>query len=134
MTPLLLAYSALVAAIVALDLLWLGVVMKDFYRANLGHLMAPSVVWGAAVAFYLVFAAGLLYFAVIPALSAGSLLRAALLGALLGALCYATYDLTNHATLKNWPLAVTLLDIAWGAVLSAAAASAGYLAAKLAGG
>jgi len=124
------AYPIVIAAIVALDLLWLGVIMKDFYRANLGHLMGEGVVWGAAIASYLIFAAGLMYFAVLPS---HTWLKAALLGALFGALCYATYDLTNHATLKNWPLAVTLIDIVWGAFLSGVAATAGYFAVKFLG-
>lgn len=125
------AYPAILLSVVLLDLLWLGVLMKDFYKARLGHLMGDTVVWSAAVVFYLVFSAGLMYFAVLPAISAHSLLKAAILGALLGALAYATYDLTNHATLKEWPLAVTLIDIAWGAFLSACAASAGFFAVKL---
>ncbi len=133
MTSFLFAYPFLVLTIVALDLLWLGVVMKDFYRANLGHLMGDSVVWGAAIAFYFLFAAGLLYFAVMPAVETASLVRAISLGALIGFLSYATYDLTNHATLRDWPLIVTIVDIAWGAVLSATAAGVGFLAVKILG-
>ena len=131
---LLKAFPIVVATILALDLLWLGVVMKDFYRANLGHLMGGTVVWGAAIVFYLVFAAGLLFFAVMPALASGSWVKAALFGAALGALCYATYDLTNHATLRDWPLMVTIVDIIWGAVLSGVVATVGYFAAKAFGG
>lgn len=131
MMPLLIAYPAVVATVVALDLLWLGVIMKDFYRANLGHLMGDTVVWGAAIAFYFVYAAGIVYFAVSPALPTGSLLKAGIAGLLLGLLCYATYDLTNHATLRQWPLAVTLIDIVWGGVLTAAAAKIGLLVARL---
>jgi uncharacterized membrane protein len=115
-------------AVVALDLLWLGVIMKNFYFGRLGHLLSGSVVWPAAIAFYFIFAAALTYFAVLPGIEAGSLLKAALLGAVIGFVAYSTYDLTNHATMKNWPLAVTVVDILWGAVLSATAASAGYLA------
>lgn len=128
---LLKTYPIIVLVIVMLDVLWLGVVMKDFYRTHLGHLMGGSVVWWAAVAFYLLFAAGLLYFAVIPALAAGSLMKAILLGAALGVVAYATYDLSNNATLKDWPVIVTVVDIAWGAVISGVAAAAGYLAAKI---
>ncbi len=132
MLPIILkAYPALVVSIVALDLLWLGIIMKDFYRVNLGHLMGDGVVWGAAVVFYLIFAAGLLYFAVMPGVAEGSLIKTMLLGALLGALCYATYDLTNQATLRDWPGVVTVIDIVWGAALSAAASAMGYFAATL---
>ncbi len=102
--------------------------MKEFYRTHLGHLMGDGVVWGAAAVFYALFAAGLLYFAVMPAAEANSLLRAFLLGAAVGILAYGTYDLTNHATLRNWPFVVTVIDIAWGAVLSGIVASVGYLA------
>lgn len=133
MQALLIAYPAVAATVVALDLLWLGVVMKDFYRANLSHLMGDTVVWGAAIVFYLVYAAGITYFAVAPAVSAGSLIKAGIGGLLLGLLCYATYDLTNHATLKEWPLAVTLVDIVWGGVLTAGAAKIGFLVARLFG-
>lgn len=128
MTAYLFAYPAILLTIIILDLLWLGVVMKEFYRTYLGHLMGDGVVWGAAAVFYALFAAGLLYFAVMPAAEANSLLRAFLLGAAVGILAYGTYDLTNHATLRNWPFVVTVIDIAWGAVLSGIAASVGYLA------
>lgn len=121
----LLVYLAMIPGIVVLDLLWLGIIMKDFYRANLGHLMASSISWAPAIVFYLVFAFGLLYFAVLPNAAQG-LVRTMLVGALFGAIAYATYDLTNHATLKDWPLAVTLVDIAWGAFLSALVAGLGY--------
>lgn len=131
---IILPYLAAVASIVILDFIWLGFVMKDFYRANIGHLMSDTVVWPAAIIFYLLYAVGLMYFAVQPGLAAGSLWKAALLGAALGAFAYMTYDLTNQATLKDWPVIVTVVDIIWGAVLSAAAASAAYLVAKALGG
>lgn len=120
-----LTFLAMVPGIVILDLVWLGVIMKDFYRANLGHLMAPSISWAPAVVFYLIFAFGLLYFAVLPNAAQG-LVRTMLVGALFGAIAYATYDLTNQATLRDWPLAVTLVDIAWGALLSALVAGLGF--------
>lgn len=129
--PSLLSYGAVLISIVALDLLWLGVVMKDFYRAKLGHLMGDTVVWGAAILFYLIFAAGIMYFAVTPAVAAASFARAFLLGAALGFLAYATYDLTNHATLRDWPIMVTVLDIIWGAFLSGIVASVGFFVAKI---
>lgn len=124
---LLATLASIAATIVVLDLVWLGVVMKDFYRAQIGHLMSGSVVWPAAIVFYLVYAAGVWFFAVSPATS---LMKALTLGVLLGALAYATYDLTNQATLKDWPVMVTVLDIIWGAVLTGAAATIGYLVLK----
>lgn len=134
MTLALKLYPIVLVTLALLDFVWLGNVMKDFYRANLGHLLAANPVWLPAALFYLMFAAGLLYFAVMPGIAASSWLRAALLGAALGFLAYGTYDLTNHATLKDWPLAVTLADMAWGTVASGIAAAAGYLAAKVFGG
>lgn len=124
------AYPVVLATVITLDLLWLGVIMRDFYKVKLGHLMSGDVVWGAAIVFYLIFAAGLTYFAVIPS---GYLAKAWWLGALVGLIAYATYDLTNHATLRDWPIVVTIVDILWGMVLSGTAATAGYLAIKLFG-
>jgi len=120
-------------AVVLLDLLWLGVIAKNFYQASLGHLLSSGVVWWAAIAFYALYAFGIAYFAVAPALAVRSLARAAILGAVLGMVAYGTYDLTNQATLRDWPAAMTALDIAWGAVISASAAAGAYLAASWAG-
>jgi uncharacterized membrane protein len=123
MTRNLLTYAATFVALAALDFLWLGVVAKSFYRDGIGHLMAPAPNLPAAAAFYLLYPVGLVVFAVLP--SGGDWLRALLLGALFGLFCYGTYDLTNLSVLKDWPVSVTLVDMAWGAVVSAAGASAG---------
>lgn len=104
--------------LIAGDLVWLGVVMKDFYRGHLGHLMADGVTWWAAGAFYLAYSAGVVYLAVLPGIASGSLARTVVTAALLGAFAYATYDLTNQATLRDWPVIVTLVDILWGAFLT----------------
>lgn len=112
----------------ALDALWLRWAGPNFYRPALGDLLAPSFRPAPAIAFYLLYIAALVWFAV-RAGQAGGIGVAVLNGALLGAICYATYDLTNQATLKVWPVHVTLIDIAWGAVASAVAASVGYWAA-----
>ena len=126
-------YIATIPLFIALDLLWLGVVAKGLYQEQLSHLLGP-IRWPAAFVFYAVFVAGIIFFAVYPALEKQSLVHAALLGALFGFFCYATYDLTNMATLKNWPLMITLVDIVWGAVLCSAVASGSYLiATKLLG-
>lgn len=106
----------------ALDLLWLGVVAKNLYRQQLGHLLGPDVNWPAAVLFYLVFIAGVVFFVVRPALESGDATRALTHGALFGFVAYATYDLTNHATMRDWPPLVTVVDLAWGSVLTAAVA------------
>jgi len=121
-------YVAALVGFLAIDMLWLGVVARGFYRRHLGFLFADQVNWWAAFSFYLLFVAGVLVFAVAPALQAGSLSRALILGGLLGLLTYGTYDLTNLATVKGWPLVVTLVDMAWGTVLTAAVSGIGYLA------
>jgi len=115
-------YGITLGIFFAIDLVWLGVVAKDFYRQHIGHLLAPQVNWPAAIAFYLLFIGGLVFFAVKPALDAGSATRALGYGALLGLLTYATYDLTNQATMRDWPFLVTAVDLAWGTVLSATVA------------
>ena len=126
----LLVYGITVPIFFAIDLVWLVVVAKSFYRQHLGHLLAAEVRWGPAILFYLVFIAGLVFFAVRPALAAGSATRALGYGALFGLVTYATYDLTNHATLRDWPAIVTAVDLAWGTVLSASVAFLSYQASR----
>lgn len=111
-------YLPLVALFVGADLLWLGVIMKNFYRANLGHVIGTQVVWPAAIVFYLLFIAGLLYYAIMPGIESGEILRTIFLGAGFGLVAYATYDLTNQATVPNWPTIVTVVDLVWGTFLS----------------
>jgi uncharacterized membrane protein len=110
----------------AIDLVWLGVVAAGFYQRQLGHLLAEQVRWIPALLFYLLFIGGLLVFAVLPALAAGSLVRALALGALLGLVAYATFDLTCLALFREFPLRVVCVDLVWGACLSAAVSAAGY--------
>ena len=126
----LLVYGITVPIFFAIDLVWLVVVARSFYRQHLGHLLAAEVRWGPAILFYLVFIAGLVFFAVRPALAAGSATRALGYGALFGLVTYATYDLTNHATLRDWPAIVTAVDLAWGTVLSASVAFLSYQASR----
>jgi uncharacterized membrane protein len=109
-----------------LDLLWLGVIAKDFYREHLGHLMRSQVMWGGAIAFYVFFVAGLMFFAVLPSIATGTWTRALFLGALFGFFTYMTYDLTNYATLKGWTLTVVAVDRLWGTLLSALLATASF--------
>ncbi len=114
----------LIAVIVffAIDMVWLGVVAKNFYQKQIGFLMTPDVKWWAALLFYFLFIVGLLVFVINPALEKKSIQHALAAGALFGLVTYATYDLTNLATIKNWPLLVTVVDLLWGATLSAAVA------------
>jgi uncharacterized membrane protein len=128
MTPLrfLGLYGSAMVTFLALDLLWLGVVARGFYANQLGHLMRPDVRWGAAFLFYAIYVLGIVVLAVLPALDAGSLARAAGLGALLGLVAYAAYDLTNMATLAGFPARMVAVDMIWGTVLTAAVASAAF--------
>ncbi len=120
-------YAAALLTILVLDALWLGVVARDFYFSRLGSLLLDRPNWVPAAAFYLIHAIGIVVF-VLPA--AGSWLGVLLLGALFGICVYAAYDLTNLATLRGWPLAVSLVDLAWGAAVTAAAATAAFLAVR----
>ncbi len=126
MSRSLIAYVATLVVFGIVDFIWLGFIAKDLYRNGIGHLMAETPDWGAAVLFYLLFIVGLVFFAVSPALEAGVWQRAALHGALFGFFCYATYDLTNLATLKGWPVSIVVADLLWGAFVSAVGATAGF--------
>ena len=121
-------YAATFVVMVALDMIWLGVVAKSFYQEGIDHLMAGKPVVLVAVAFYIIYAIGLVFFAVVATESASGYAKTALYGALFGFFAYATYDLTNLATLKNWPVGLALLDMAWGTVVSAVSAVAGKAA------
>lgn len=114
---MLLVYLIALAVFFLIDMIWLGIVAKGFYRRHLGPMLSPKVNWTAAILFYLLFIVGLLVFVIKPALASGRPVQALFFGALLGLISYATYDLTNLATLKDWPLVVTVVDLVWGAVL-----------------
>jgi uncharacterized membrane protein len=116
-------FALTLATFLALDAVWLGVIARKLYSREIGHLLAPNVRWGAAVIFYVLYVTGLLTFVVLPRADSTPL-RVALLGALFGLVAYATYDLTNLATLSRWPMTVTLVDLAWGALATAAASVA----------
>lgn len=118
-------YSLTVPVFFLIDMIWLTAT-RNFYRKHLGPLMAERVNWSAAAAFYLVFLAGLLVFVVIPSVRSGQPGRAMLLGALFGLATYATYDLTNLATLKGWPPIITWVDLVWGSVLCALVSRVSY--------
>jgi len=119
-------YLSAFVVFLAIDMIWLTIVAREFYRKQLSFLQIQFNLW-AAFAFYLIFVAGLLVFVIVPAVEAGSLRRAQILGAFFGLVAYATYDLTNQATLKNWPWMVTVVDMAWGAVLATTVSCLGYL-------
>ncbi len=119
-------YLLIIPVFFAIDMIWLGLAARGFYRNNLGHLLRPDVNWAAAIVFYLLYIAGIMIFAIMPALEDNSLRHAVLFGGLFGFFAYATYDLTNLATLKGWPLNVAVVDIIWGIVLTASVAAAGF--------
>jgi len=122
------AYAAVIVSLIALDAVWLGLVAQPAYTAGIGHLMADQPNLGAALAFYVVYALGLVVFAIAPARDQAGLRRSALVAAAFGFFAYATYDLTNLATLRDWPLGLSLLDLLWGCVISAISAAAGKTA------
>ena len=111
-----------------IDMLWLGVVARSFYRAQMGHLLRANVNWAAAIVFYLVFVFGIVVLVVWPAIQRQSLGHALVLGALFGLVTYAAYDLTNLATLEGFPFKVALVDLVWGMVLCASVSGITYLA------
>jgi uncharacterized membrane protein len=115
------------AVFFAIDMVWLVLIAKKFYREQIGFLMRPDINWIAAIVFYLLFIAGLVIFVISPAIQKHSWTHAILFGALFGLMSYATYDLTNLATIKGWPVLVTLVDLAWGMVLSASVSLFTYL-------
>jgi uncharacterized membrane protein len=110
----------------AIDIAWLVLVAKKFYQQQIGFLMKPDINWFAAIIFYLLFIAGLVIFVISPAVEKHSWVHALLFGALFGLVTYATYDLTNLATMKDWPLLVTVVDLVWGTVLAASISGITY--------
>lgn len=128
------AYAGTALTVLLLDGVWLSIAAKRLYRPQLGDLLMDGFRVLPATIFYFLYVAGIVVLAVAPGLTAGKWTSALWRGAALGLVAYGTYDLTNQATLRHWPSAVTVADISWGVALTAVAAAAGYLAARLAGG
>ena len=124
-TKHLVAWAATFVVMIVIDLLWLGVIAKNLYAQGMGDLMSPQPRLGVAAIFYLMYPIGLVNFAVLPGVDAGSVMRAGVMGALFGLFAYATYDLTNLAVVRNWPVALSFIDIAWGTFVSGVSAAAG---------
>ncbi len=114
----------------AIDMVWLGLVAKNFYSKQIGFLMKTEVNWLAAILFYLLFIVGVVVFVIMPAIGQKSWVHALGYGALFGLITYATYDLTNLATVKNWPIAVTVVDLVWGMTLASSVSVITYLIAN----
>jgi len=123
------SYLATAVSFVAIDMVWLSLMAERLYRPVLGDILKPRPELGPAVVFYVIYTIGLFGFVVWPAQQDGSPLRVLMLGALFGCVTYATYDLTNQATLRNWSTALSIADIGWGSVLAAISAFVGYLVA-----
>jgi uncharacterized membrane protein len=124
------AYVVALIVFGAIDAVWLSTMGPLLYRPALGDILAPALRIAPAIAFYLMYPIGVVVFAVLPALRAQAPLTVAALALLFGALAYATYDLTNYATLRNWTLQITVLDIGYGALASSIAATAAYFAVR----
>ncbi len=120
-------YLVVFASFFVIDMIWLGLVAKKFYKTQLGSMMAKKINWAAALIFYLLYIVGLIFFVIYPAIIQGSWFSAIWTGAFFGLICYATYDLSNLATLEGWPKAVTAVDLIWGSSLSAILAIIGFL-------
>ena len=123
-------YAIALPIFFAIDMVWLGLIAKDFYRQQIGTLLKPDVNWISAVTFYLLFLAGLVFFVIAPAMEKKQWISALLSGAFFGLVTYATYDLTNLAVAKDWPLLVTIVDLAWGTTLGALVSVLTYMIAQ----
>lgn len=126
-------YLITLVAFLGIDMIWLGLVARNLYRNSLGFIMATKPNWLAAIIFYLLFILGLLIFVILPGLKENDLGVTLLRAALFGLITYATYDLTNLATLKDWPVFITVVDMVWGTTLSVAVSYIGFMAGKLLG-
>lgn len=122
------AYLVTAVVFLIIDYLWLGIVMKDYFQSQLGHLMAEEVNLSIAALFYLFYAAGIVFLCINPALADGNWTKAMINGAVLGFLAYGAYDVTNAATLRDWPMMMSVMDVAWGTGLTALSSVAGYFA------
>lgn len=129
-SKLLLSYLLTFVVFFIIDMTWLGFIAKDLYRKYLGGFLTDQVNWTAAIIFYLLFIVGIFIFTIMPAVEKNSLSSAIILGALFGFFTYATYDLTNLATLKGWPLNIVFIDIIWGTFLTAIVSTAGFYIVK----
>jgi uncharacterized membrane protein len=127
-TKHLVAWLVTFIVMLIIDLLWLGVIAKSLYQQGMGDLMSPTPRVGIAALFYLMYPVGLVIFAIMPGVDANSVLRAGVLGALFGLFAYSTYDLTNLSVIRNWPVALSFIDIAWGALVSGVSSAAGAMA------
>ena len=130
---IIISYLLTTVVFFAIDMMWLGLIAKNLYHKYLGTLLSDKVNWTAAIIFYLVFIVGIFVFVINPSIEKQSIARAALLGAFFGFITYATYDLTNYATLNGFPLNIVFIDLAWGAILTSVISMVGYSIVKYIG-
>lgn len=130
MPTFVIAYGAAALTMLVLDVIWLSQAVPRIYKPQLGDLLAEQPNFAIAAVFYLVYLIGVVVFAILPAVDKGSWTQALLMGGLLGLVAYGTYDFTNLATLRGWPLGLSLIDVVWGVVLTATVSTAGYLAVR----
>jgi uncharacterized membrane protein len=123
-------YFSTLAVCLGIDLTWLGLMNSRFYKPQLSGLMSDKINWLPAILFYILYIIGLLVLVVLPSVDRNSWMRAMVLGGLFGMVAYATYDLSNLATIKNWPVVLTIVDIIWGTALSSILATISYFIAK----
>lgn len=127
---IIISYILTTIVFLIIDLAWLGIIAKDLYRKYLGSFLSENVNWTAAIIFYLLYIVGISIFAIYPSVNKDSFVSAIVLGALFGFFTYATYDLTNLATLKDWPITIVFIDIIWGAILTSSVSLAGFYIVK----
>jgi uncharacterized membrane protein len=132
-TKMIISYLLTTLVFFVVDMLWLALIAKNIYRKYLGALLSETVNWAAALIFYLLFIAGIFIFVIYPSLEKQSPGRAVILGAIFGLITYATYDLTNYATLKGFPGNVVIIDLIWGTVLTTLVSISGYYITKYVG-
>lgn len=130
-TKYLATYAATLVLFLFIDGIWLGLVARNFYVQQLGSMLRPTPNFGVAGLFYALYVVGVLVFVIFPALNQGTWVTAAAYGALFGLIAYATYDVTNMATLDGWPVVMSVVDMIWGATLTATVATGGYFAARM---
>jgi uncharacterized membrane protein len=123
MKTFLISYLSAIVSMLVIDLIWLSIMMKPFYQKHIGHLLSETPNLMPAIIFYLIFIFGLVFLVIMPAISGNfSYVKLFIYGAIFGLVAYGTYDLTNHATMKNWPAIVTIVDLIWGTLLTGSVA------------
>jgi uncharacterized membrane protein len=132
-SKMIISYLLTTLVFFVVDMLWLGLIAKNIYRKYLGALLSETVNWAAALIFYLLFIAGIFIFVIYPSIEKQSPGKAVVLGAIFGLITYATYDLTNYATLKGFPVNVVIIDLIWGTFLTTLVSISGYYITKYVG-